>query len=125
MKIMFDMQVTAANNRSRRFYIEGSASLHDLHRAILTEFKKSDNHLHAFFMNNCVWDPTAEYVSPFAEMDNVAGFTDKTALSIFPLRKGSEFLYIFDFGKEQRFQVKVMEVLDEETNEPIKFRVLG
>ena len=76
-------------------------------------------------MNNRVWDGTEEYVSPYGDLEFAKGFSDEKKLSQFRLQKGSKFLYVFDFGDEWRFSVKVLRVIDEPTNIPLILKSVG
>ena len=46
-------------------------------------------------------------------------------MSKFHLSKGDKFLYIFDYGDEWRFQIKVLRVIDEPTKTPIVLKSVG
>ena len=108
----------------RHIRISGKATLEDLSDAILDAFDFDNDHLHAFFMNNRAWDDMDCYYSPYAEED---GFrtTDSYKLQFINLEIGKKFLYIFDFGDDWRFQCKVLNILDEDTKEPVVVRTKG
>ena len=57
--------------------------------------------------------------------DGVQGSSDKVKLSKFRLVKGDKFLYLFDYGDEWRFQIKVLNVVDEPTKTPIVLKSVG
>ena len=109
----------------RHIQINESATLFDLHEFILYSFDFVDDHMHSFFMNNRAWDETCEYICPNDEMDNARDFTDKVKLSEFNLKKGSKFLYIFDFGDEWSFQIKVLREMDNSVDEPVIIKSVG
>lgn len=119
------LSVSAGTGHYRHIRISESATLEDLSSFILDSFNFFDDHMHAFFMNNRVWDIEAEYICTFGELDGAAGFTDKTRLSKFNLCKGDKFLYIFDFGDEWRFQIKVLHVVNEPTQIPVALKSVG
>jgi hypothetical protein len=75
-------------------------------------------------MNNRAWDSDAEFASPHSE-DGVRGFSDKVKLSRFRLGKGDKFLYIFDYGDDWRFRIKVLRVVGEPTEMPVVLRSVG
>lgn len=108
----------------RHIRISGKATLEELSDAILDAFDFANDHLHAFFMNNRAWDDMDCYYSPYAEED---GFrtTDACKLQFLNLEIGKKFLYIFDFGDDWRFQCKVLNILDEDTKEPVVVRTKG
>lgn len=111
----------------RHIQISESATLLKLSSAILSSVGFYDDHLHSFFMNNRAWDQDAEYACPGGDLDEdgVCGSSDKVKLSKFRLRKGDKFLYIFDYGDEWRFQIKVLRVIDEPTKAPLVLKSVG
>ena len=107
----------------RHIQISSSATLEQLHRNILSAFGFSDDHPHAFFMNNRLWEPFAAYFSfPFDE-DTV--LTSQRKLKQLKLEKGDKFKYLFDFGDEWVFQCKVLQELDVPTDIPGVIRSVG
>ena len=107
----------------RHIKINENATLYELHKLILDVFDFTDDHLHAFFMNNRAWDPSHAYYSQeFEESDN---FTCDHKLSDFNLKKDSKFVYIFDFGDEHRFNIKVLRCEDENITQPQIIKVFG
>jgi hypothetical protein len=109
----------------RHIQISERGTLYELHGVILDSFDFYDDHMHAFFMNNRAWDYHEEYVCPGGELDSGRGFSDKAKLSKFHLQKGDKFLYIFDFGDDWRFQIKVLRVIDEPTESPDILKTVG
>lgn len=88
----------------RRIELRGDQTLHDLHMAIQEAFDWDDDHLYAFFLSGKAWDSDSEYESPYGgEGRNAARYR----LASLPLRRGKQFLYIFDFGDELRHQIKL------------------
>ncbi|MBR6580292.1 MAG: hypothetical protein IKK66_03245 [Ruminococcus sp.] len=108
----------------RHIRISGKATLEELSDAILDAFDFDNDHLHAFFMNNRAWDEEDCYYSPYAEEDEFCS-TDSCKLQFINLEIGKKFLYIFDFGDDWRFQCKVLNILDEDTKEPVVVRTKG
>ncbi len=113
----------------RHIRIGGQDTLYDLHEAILEAFDFIDDHAHAFFMNNRPWDQSAAYYCPeIAEdedEDEFLGETDDVTLDELGLAVGSRFMYIFDFGHEWRFALRVLKVLPEATDEASVTRSFG
>jgi hypothetical protein len=81
--------------------------------------------MHAFFMNNRAYDSTAEFACPGSDLEDVLGFSDKAKLSGFNLAKGDKFLYVFDFGDDWRFKIRVLRVIDEPTKMPAVLKSVG
>ena len=117
------LSVSVATGCYRHIRISASASLFELHECILDAFDFFDDHLHVFFMNNSAWDDENGYYSPYIE-DDVKLSTDYK-LSDFGLKKDSKFLYIFDFGDDWRFSVKVLRVEDGKLKKPELVRAVG
>ena len=117
------LSVSAGTGCYRHIKISENVTLFKLHQTILDAFDFFDDHMHSFFMNNRAWDDDAEYICPGG--DKARGFTDKVKLSKFQLSKGVRFLYIFDFGDEWWFQIKVLNTTDEVTAQPVVLKCVG
>ena len=121
------LSVSVGTGCYRHIQISECATLLKLSSAILSFFKFFDDHLHSFFMSNRAWDQDSEYACPGGDLaeDGVRGSSDKVKLSKFRLSKGDRFLYIFDYGDEWRFQIKVLSVVNEPTKIPILLKSVG
>ena len=119
------LSVSAGTGCYRHIQISDSATLMKLSSAILASVNFYDDHLHSFFMSNRAWDGDNEYASPGGDLDGARGSSDKVELSKFRLCEGDKFLYIFDYGDEWRFQIKVLRVIDEPTKTPIVLKSVG
>jgi len=120
------LSVSSGTGCYRHIQISESATLYRLSSAILDAFGFYDDHLHSFFMNNRAWDSNYEYAcSRGGELDGSCGFSDKARLSRFRLSKGAKFLYIFDYGDDWRFHIKVLRVIGESTKNPIVLKSVG
>lgn len=92
----------------RRIRISAANTLHHLHEAIQDAFDFYDDHLYAFFMDGQLWSKNA-YWSREGEQPPYA---DKAVIGQLGLTRGQNFLYLFDFGDEWKFDVRVEEILD-------------
>jgi len=119
------LSVSAGPGYYRHIQIDIGDTLYSLHRAIIRSFDFDDDHMHAFFMSNRAWDRESAFVCPQDDLDYALGHTDEVALSDFRFGKGSKFLYIFDFGDEWRFQIKVLRAVPESTDWPIVLKSVG
>ena len=121
------LSVSVGTGCYRHIQISEGATLLKLSSAILNAFEFFDDHLHSFFMSYRAWDQDSEYACPGGDLDEdgVRGSSDKVKLSKFCLSKGSKFLYIFDYGDEWRFQIKVLRVVNEPTKIPIVLKRVG
>jgi hypothetical protein len=109
----------------RHIQISENATLFMLHDIINNAFDFDDDHMHAFFMNNRAWDDREVYMCPSGDLDNAKDYTDHVKLSELHLEKGDKFLYIFDFGDEWRFQIKILRVINEQTKSPVMLKSIG
>jgi hypothetical protein len=108
--------VALNDNCYRQIQISARHTLFQLHGAILEAFGFTDDHAHAFFMNNQSWSKEDAYYVSWMEEDGLA--TDEIQLGRLGLVAGKQFKYIFDFGEEWEFQCKVLKVLDMDTTMP-------
>ena len=96
----------------RRFKLSSLHTMHELHLAIMDAFHLDDGHLYAFFMdgkpwsNKAIWDPRAED-RPRA---------DEAVIERLQLREGQRILYLYDYGDENRLDVRVDEILQEDAS---------
>ena len=74
-------------------------------------------------MDNCYWSPFDPYFSMKMRGDEI--LTTKRTLKKLNLHKGDKFKYVFDFGDEWRFQCKVLQELEEETDITAVIRAVG
>ena len=119
------LSVSAGPGCYRHIRISENATLFRLHETILDCFDFFDDHMHAFFMDNRAWCNDANFICPGGDLDFAQGFSDKVKLSRFHLGKGDKFLYIFDFGDDWRFQIRVLRIVDEPTKTPIVLKSVG
>ncbi len=108
----------------RHIRIDASETLAKLSEAILEAFDFSDDHAHAFFLNNSLWDNEDAYYSVIMEDAASRHSADYTLLSL-SLNKGQQFKYLFDYGDEHIFQCRVLQILDEATETPTIIRSVG
>jgi tetratricopeptide (TPR) repeat protein len=89
----------------RRIECRQKQTLHDLHLAIQSAFKLDDDHLYAFFLNNRPWDQAFDYGGP--GVTTTPRCATDAVLAELPLKINKRILYIFDFGDDLRYDVKV------------------
>ncbi|MCM2350857.1 MAG: plasmid pRiA4b ORF-3 family protein [Bacteriovoracaceae bacterium] len=93
--------------KKKTFNIEISQkdSLFDLHYMILSANKWQLEHSFSFFMSDTFWDDENEYAGdPFS-----SGKT-KIKLEKLNLKVGDTFLFLYDYGDEHRFKIKVLSI---------------
>ena len=114
----------ALNGRCyRHIQIDKHESLGLLSEAILEAFGFDDDHCHAFFMDNRYWSDGDAYYSN--DMDGGSRISYRMPLRRLGLKKGDAFKYLFDFGDEWRFQCRILQELEEKTDEPKVIKAVG
>ncbi len=82
-------------------------TVEDLHLAIQQAYAWYDDHLYSFFMNGKAWDSSAEIGCPWSES---AFHTHLVQIGQLDLKEGQIFLYLFDYGDNHEFDVRVMQI---------------
>ncbi len=104
---VYIFKVSYSRNIWRRIKISSVHSLHHLHEAIQDAFEFDNDHSYAFFMDGRPWSQNAYW-------DRNAGdspFADRATVGKLELVNGQKILYLFDFGDEWMFTVRVDEIL--------------
>ena len=98
----------------REIEVAANQTLEDLGEAIPLAFGFDDPHLWSFFLNGRAWDPTSEYALD-SQPDPFGGPPARVARRAlirdvpFPGASGKkEFLFVFDYGDEWHFGVKLV-----------------
>lgn len=122
-KLSYVISVSLQTGCYRHIQISADMTLYDLHSAIISEFGFTDDHAHAFFMDNQAWSDWDSYYSDMIE-DCERPTSDYT-LRQAGLSEGMKFVYVFDFGEDWRFHCRVLREVPEDTDEPIVVRSKG
>ena len=96
----------------REIEIAANQTLADLGAAIPAAFDFDDPHLWSFFLSGKAWDRATEYA---LQGDAGAHVADRVAIRDVPLpgvTRKKEFLFLFDYGDEWHFGVKLVRVTD-------------
>lgn len=109
----------------RHLKISDQATLEELSEAILYAFEFSNDHAHAFFMNNRPWTEEDCYYAEFVDEDQEYRHTCDFTLRNANLYVDQKFVYVFDFGDDWQFRCRVLRILDEQTEEPEILRAKG
>jgi hypothetical protein len=93
----------------REIELTGGQTLADLGAMIPSAFGFSDDHLWAFFLSGKAWDRTTEYARALPE-DAIDGRRARAAsgLRIRDAPTAKEFLFLFDYGDEWHFDVRLV-----------------
>ena len=115
---------------SRTFEIEGTDSLYDLHMAIQSGFGWDNDHMFSFFLSDEIWDSQNEYKgNPIGEharssFGDISKSAAETEIGDLPLKAGSIFKYLFDYGDEIVHNVTVLDVFENNDPEPVFPRMI-
>jgi len=97
---------TKFGSATRTIGLTSEQTLDDLHIAIQNFYNWDNDHLYAFYMDNKPYSNTNCYNHP---MSNEPPFANKIKLKDLNLRKNKKFLYLFDFGDDNMFNLKFIE----------------
>lgn len=104
--LLYHFKITYRDDPDVWFGIElrREQTLTDLHHAIQDAADFDDDHLYSFYLSGTLWDKETE----FSPRD--ARYSSHTALKNVPLRMKQRFVYLFDFGDQQLFDVQLIGV---------------
>ncbi|OPX87216.1 MAG: Plasmid pRiA4b ORF-3-like protein [Pelotomaculum sp. PtaB.Bin104] len=105
---VYIFKVTYKRGVWRRIRLSALNTLDHLHEAIQEAFGFADDHLYAFFMDGRPWSSDVFWCRGG---DEPPPYADKAMISALGLKRGQRFLYLFDFGDEWKFEVKVEEIM--------------
>ncbi|MFQ6052150.1 MAG: plasmid pRiA4b ORF-3 family protein [Candidatus Hydrothermarchaeota archaeon] len=105
----FIFKVSVGKGIWRKIAISGECTLEDLHVAIQDAFHFDFDHLYAFFMDGEPWSYDAIYALGCEE----GPYVDEIRIGEMELSVGEQFLYLFDFGDEWDFEVRLVEIKKE------------
>ena len=100
---VFLFKVSLGRGCWRTIKLSAAHTLQHLHDAIQEAFGFWDDHLFAFFMDGKPWSRDVYW----DKREGSKPTADKAVLGKLGLSAGQKFLYLFDFGDEWRFTVKV------------------
>jgi len=107
--IIFEVRFEHEKNIWKKIELKSNNSLEDLHNAIQFAINWDNDHMYAFFMDNIHYSKNKEmeYTCPVEPEGRKT--TDKAKLNSFNFIKGQKFAYVFDFGEDHHFEIKVVE----------------
>ncbi|MFL6254142.1 MAG: plasmid pRiA4b ORF-3 family protein [Pyrinomonadaceae bacterium] len=100
---LYIFKVSLSTKVWRRIAIPATLSLDNLSQAILRAYDFDDDHLYQFSYRDR-FGVTVQVKHPYLEE---APSTNETAVGEIPLRPGASMEYLFDFGDEWRFDVRL------------------
>ncbi|MBP0955403.1 MAG: hypothetical protein J6M90_07150 [Oscillospiraceae bacterium] len=119
------ISVAAGKGCYRHLQVPAGMTLDEFADMILWAFDFDNDHAHAFFMDNKVWSDRDCYYEASADDENEYRHTNNYTFLRAGIKKGDEFIFLFDFGDEWIFRCKVLKELDEATEEPAIIRRKG
>jgi len=97
---------------TRKIELKETQTLDDLHEAIIYKsFKWFDPHMYSFFFDNKPYsrNKKMEYsCNPDSDLDDEKPNSSNTKLKDLNLKKNQKFLFVFDFGDDHHFGIKVV-----------------
>ena len=106
VKGVYLFRVSLSSRLWRKIELSSNHTLLDLHNAIQHAFQFDDDHLYSFFMDGTPWSDE-KFTSP---SDNEGPHVNQVKIGDLGLVTGQTFLYLFDYGDEWLFQVKLESV---------------
>lgn len=115
----YTFKVKLSGNVWRMICMSSRHTLHHLHLAIQDAFDldDDDDHLYAFFMDGKKWSDNAYYCSEEGAGKDIPA--EDAIISEIGLYVGQRILYLFDFGDEWTFDVKLV-TIDDTVPEPLR-----
>ena len=96
---------------TRKIELTGTQTLNDLHGAIIYEsFNWDDPHMYSFFFDNIPYSRNRKMqysCDTEPDLDGKRPNSSSIKLEKLDLKKGQRFLFVFDFGDDHRFNIKV------------------
>lgn len=109
----YTFRVTYSRDSWRIIKLPGVCTMHDLHNEIVAAYAFDDDHLYSFFMDKKKWSNHC-IVSP----DDYSWHPDasKSRIDSIGLLEKQQFLYLFDYGEEWTFHVRLEEIYEDNTD---------
>lgn len=94
----------------RTIEIGENDTLDHFHFAIQDAMGWGADHLYSFFMSGDAWDEESEYNLPDSNGEQGGRDATKTKIKSLKLKPGQKFLYLFDYGDNWEFDVKLLSI---------------
>ena len=105
---VFTLRIIKNSGKKREINIDGDAPLSRLRELIQKEFDLEPGHLYEFRIGEYSFGPECdEWQEIFDILDN---FKLDSAISGAKLEKGDSFYFIYDFGENIKFKIKIKEI---------------
>jgi hypothetical protein len=122
-RMIYEFQVSLDSDCYRVIECGGDDTFDDLHLAIQNAFLFDNDHLYAFFMDGKRWSRRSIH-SPYSEEPP---FADEVCIGEARMRPKQKILYLFDFGDQWVFEVKLLSIREGEPdfNRPFVTKSVG
>lgn len=101
----------------RDIEINASSTLEDLHYAILKAFDFEGNQMASFLVSGEGWQAEAEYSLESLSDDDLSHVMKNIKIGDVLREVGDHLSYIYDYMSEWKFEVEVIELKEQESNE--------
>jgi hypothetical protein len=91
----------------REIEIAEDQTLEDLHLTIQEAYQWNDDHLYSFFLSGNARDRKTEIGSPWSDTHR---HTHRETIGSLDLKPGQKILYLFDYGDNHEFDVRVLRI---------------
>jgi hypothetical protein len=104
---IFKVKFRYAKSIYRTFEILSRQTLEDLHDAILDSIGWDYDHLYSFFLYGEAWGEVDRFSSPYEDGEPL---TTEAVIGELGLVKKHKFLYLYDYGDQNEFEVEVVDI---------------
>jgi len=102
------LNIISRSGKKRNISIKGESTLNQLSNLIQKEFNLEPMHLYEFKMGEFNFGPECdEWQEMFDELDN---FRISAAINASNLSKGDIFKFLYDFGENIKFNIKILDI---------------
>lgn len=98
----------------RKIAIDAEHTMEDLHQVVQRAFQFNDDHLYSFFLDSKKWSHRSVN-APFCDE---GPYADEVLIGDLGLARGQTFLYLFDYGDEWTFDIRLDEIRCDEGHIP-------
>ncbi|MBU2640081.1 MAG: plasmid pRiA4b ORF-3 family protein [Nanoarchaeota archaeon] len=107
---LFNLEIIKRSGKKRSISIGGNSTLKELNNKIQKEFDLEPMHLYEFEIGNFKFGPECdEWNEIFDGLDN---FKVGAAINSASLSKNDNFKFLYDFGSNIKFNIKILDIKD-------------
>jgi|SRR3989338_5621917 len=107
---MIEFHIIKRSGKKRKISLSGNATFKELSSLIQKEFNLEPMHLYEFELRKFKFGPECdEWQEIFDGLDN---FKISAAINASNLSKGDSFKFLYDFGENIKFNIKILDIKD-------------